>query len=139
MIGTFFKKRREKRRLFDATVDVLDGRRQAEASPGAFKLLGFMLEQCSGCDVLLTPTRFEARFGWHPGPHPYVHEIAPGVVAQLMAWAKVERVEESLTAQIGGTGEVGAGPYAFELKPHHLVLRRLAGEKIVIRLSPAED
>ena len=78
--------------------EVLAGRRIVPLSGGASKILFFMLRSDTGCDTEIDAGGFYTRFHGRKYRDSDYTILAPSVVSQLMAWARIKSATGSLTS-----------------------------------------
>lgn len=106
----------------------------------ASKVLHFILERPDGCDAIVRPDGFEARFGWHPSRHRYVLTAAPPIVSYLLALAEASAGSLDVQAVIGPATVSARDFFDWSFEPRRVWLSRSwTSVKISARRAEAGD
>lgn len=102
-------------------------------SDGVAKTLGFMLRH-GECDAWIRQPHIEIRFSWlqQRKPSTYFGDLAPGVMAELMNFGKIERIDHEAAFSLE-SGECRSGLYHFEFAKKWVYVR-LEDDEIAIRV-----
>jgi hypothetical protein len=123
---------------YSKLLEVLSGER-LPLDARSSKTLMFMLQRPEGCDVLLSPGRFEVRFGWHPARHRYDLDTAPRAVSYILKDAGVSDLKADFQAVIGpGTVASIDGFPGWSFGRRRLWIRR-PGSDVAIMVRDAAD
>ena len=97
-----------------AALEITRGGARPELSDGVAKVLKFCLHD-GECDVVIKEDVIEIRFSWldRRKPSPYFIELAPGLVAQLMNFGNIAKVEARGARFRIGPDDCGCGLYQF--------------------------
>jgi len=120
---------------FERVLRAFDGERPPPDG-GSSKVLRLMLAPPQGCDAVLTPGRFEIRFGWHPARHRYVPGIAPGAVACLLDFARAPHTRH-IQAVIGPASVPATQLGAWSFEPRRIWIDA-SDERVTISVRRAE-
>jgi len=112
---------------------VAQGGDRPSLSDGVAKVLAFMLRE-GECDAWIRQPHIEIRFSWleKRKPSTYFGNLAPGMIAELMNFGRIERIDTEATFSLE-SGECRSGLYHFEFSKKWVYVR-LEADQIAIRI-----
>ena len=112
---------------------VAQGGDRPSLSDGVAKILAFILRE-GECDVWIRQPHIEIRFSWleKRKPSTYFGNLAPGVIAELMNFGRIERIDTEAKFSLG-SGECRSGLYHFEFDKKWIYVK-LEADQIAIRI-----